>query len=122
MFFQGHPEYDTISLLKEFKREVYRFIAGELEQFPPFPDNYFGAFERAVIKEYRYYLLQAIQSGQDLPPFPEPKLVPHLNNSWCDTADAVVGNWLGLIYQLTHRERNKPFMEHIDVSNPLGLR
>jgi len=27
VLFQGHPEYDTISLLKEYKREVTRFAA-----------------------------------------------------------------------------------------------
>jgi homoserine O-succinyltransferase len=31
VFFQGHPEYDTISLLKEYKRDVNLFIAGKLE-------------------------------------------------------------------------------------------
>ena len=121
VFFQGHPEYDTISLLKEFKREVYRFIAGELEQFPPFPQNYLGPFEQAVLNEYRYRLLQAKRSGLVLPEFPEQKILPHLDNSWCDTADAVLGNWIGLIYQLTHKDRDKPFMDHIDPSNPLGL-
>ncbi len=121
VFFQGHPEYDTISLLKEFKREVYLFIAGDLPAYPPFPQNYFGAFEQAVLNEYRYYLLSAIKSGDDLPEFPEQKIIPYLNNSWCDTADAVVGNWIGLIYQLTHIDRNKPFMDHIDIDNPLSL-
>jgi homoserine O-succinyltransferase len=62
-----------------------------------------------------------MQSGQDLPEFPELKIVSYLSNSWCDTADAVVGNWIGLIYQLTHIERDKPFMDHIDIENPLGL-
>ncbi len=121
VFFQGHPEYDTVSLLKEFKREVNLFIAGELESFPPFPENYFGLFEQAIMNEYRYYLLQAMESGQDLPEFPEHKIMPHLSNSWCDTADAVVGNWIGLMYQLTHIERDKPFMDNIDINNPLGL-
>ncbi len=121
VFFQGHPEYDTISLLKEFKREVYLFIAGELGSFPPFPENYFGLFEQAIMNEYRYYLIKALQSGQDLPEFPELKIVSYLSNSWCDTADAVVGNWIGLIYQLTHIDRDKPFMDHIDIKNPLGL-
>lgn len=119
VFFQGHPEFDTISLLKEFKREVNLFIDGKLEAFPPFPENYFGLFEQAVMKEYRFYLLLALQAGVDLPQFPEQKIVSHLNNSWCDTADAVLGNWMGLIYQLTHKERNKPFMDHIDINNPL---
>ncbi len=122
VFFQGHPEYDTISLLKEFKREVNRFINGEINEFPPFPDNYFGVFERAVMNEFRYYLIQALASGENLPEFPEAKIISHLDNSWCDTADAVVGNWLGLMYQLTHKDRKKPFMDHIDVSDPLGLR
>ena len=121
VFFQGHPEYDTISLLKEFKREVNLFIEGTLTDFPPFPQNYFGLFEQAILNEYRFYLLQALQSGHELPEFPEQKIVSHLNNSWCDTADAVVGNWIGLIYQLTHIDRDKPFMDHIDIDDPLGL-
>lgn len=121
VFFQGHPEYDTISLIKEFKREVLRFISGELDAFPPFPDNYFGTFEQAIFREYKYYLLQAMATGSELPEFPEDKVIPHLNNSWCDTADAVVGNWMGLIYQLTHKDRKKPFMDGIDINNPLNL-
>jgi len=48
-------------------------------------------------------------------------LVPTLDNTWHDTAEAVVGNWMGLVYQVTHRERNKPFMEGINPENPLGL-
>ena len=39
----GHPEYDGNSLLKEYKREVNRFIAREREDYPPFPENYFDA-------------------------------------------------------------------------------
>ncbi len=121
VFFQGHPEYDTISLLKEFKREVLRYIDGEIEAFPPFPDHYFGRFEQAVLNEYRYYLQRAMKNGGPLPEFPEAKIAAHLNNSWCDTADAVVGNWMGLFYQLTHKDRDKPFMDHIDPGDPLGL-
>jgi homoserine O-succinyltransferase len=122
VFFQGHPEYDTISLLKEFKREVNLYIEGKLEAFPPYPQNYFGDFESAVLNEYRYYLLKAMQLGKPLPEFPEHKITDKLNNSWCDTADAVVGNWMGLFYQLTHLDRHKPFMDHIDINNPLSLK
>ena len=43
VFFQGHPEYDTISLLKEYKREVKRFAPGERRDYPPFPENYYPA-------------------------------------------------------------------------------
>ena len=40
VFFQGHPEYDSISLLKEFKREVQRFLSGKRSVYPPFPEHY----------------------------------------------------------------------------------
>ena len=42
VFFQGHPEYDTISLLKEYKREVLEYIGGRRKDYPPFPDHFFA--------------------------------------------------------------------------------
>jgi homoserine O-succinyltransferase len=32
----------------------------------------------------------------------------------------VVNNWLGTIYQITHQDRGKPFMDGIDPANPLA--
>ncbi len=37
VFFQGHPEYDTVSLLKEYKREVNRFAARAARGLPADP-------------------------------------------------------------------------------------
>ena len=121
VFFQGHPEYDTISLIKEFKREVIRFGGREIERFPPFVSNYFKQRDKAVIREFAQRLRMAIADGKALPEFPEHLIVPDLDNTWHDTAEAVVGNWMGLVYQVTHRERNKPFMDGVDPNNPLGL-
>jgi len=121
VFFQGHPEYDTISLLKELKREALRYAAGEIAEFPPFPENYLGVREQALVREYRWRVDQALKAGRPLPEFPESLLVPGLDNTWHDTAEAVVGNWMGLMYQVTHRSRRVPFMEGVDPDNPLGL-
>ncbi len=122
VFFQGHPEYDTVSLLKEYKREVMRFSRGEREDYPPFPDNYFRPRARAILDEHRARLLAWRSGGEDLPELPEKLLSPLLDNTWHDTAEAVVGNWMGLVYQVTHRDRKRPFMEGIDPTDPLGLR
>jgi len=117
VFFQGHPEYDTVSLLKEYKREVLRFQAGELETPPPMPDNYLGVRETAILEEYLYRW----QQGERELAFPEPLVAPRIDNTWHDTAEGVVANWMGLVYQVTHRERRLPFMEGVDPDNPLGL-
>lgn len=121
IFFQGHPEYDTISLLKEFKREVLLYVEGVRKDYPPYPENYFGVQTSAILREYKSRLFLALKNNADIPVFPEDLIVSQLDNTWHDTAGEVVGNWVGLVYQLTHADRKKPFMHDIDINNPLGL-
>ncbi|MCF1182576.1 homoserine O-succinyltransferase [Marichromatium gracile] len=121
VFFQGHPEYDTISLLKEYKREVRLFFAAQREEYPPFPEAYFGLQARAILDEYRGRVIAARERGEALPPFPEARIVAGLDNTWHDTAEGVLGNWMGLIYQVTNSDRKLPFMPHVDPHDPLAL-
>ncbi len=121
VFFQGHPEYDEISLLKEYKREVGDFISGDLEQYPPFPENYFSLRNQAILDEYHAQILIARENGVEVPEFPEHLIIPNIDNTWHDTAEAVINNWIGKVYQLTNNLRRLPFMEHIDPKNPLDL-
>jgi homoserine O-succinyltransferase len=120
VFFQGHPEYDTISLLKEYKREVMIYIK-EQKTYPPFPENYFNSYQKSILREYQFRLNDAINKNQDLPEFPETLLLSNLDNTWHDSADEIISNWMGLIYQLTHKDRDKLFMDGIDKNDPLGL-
>jgi homoserine O-succinyltransferase len=121
VFFQGHPEYDTISLLKEYKRDLMLHGKGTLKQPPPFPQHYFGIREQALLNEYGSRLEAAVARGEPLPEFPEARVADRLDNTWHDTGEAVVANWIGLMYQITHRDRKLPFMDGIDPDNPLGL-
>jgi homoserine O-succinyltransferase/O-acetyltransferase len=41
IFFQGHPEYDPLSLEREYLRDISRFLAGERDTYPAFPADYF---------------------------------------------------------------------------------
>ena len=121
VYFQGHPEYDTVSLLKEYKREVRRYADGERSDYPPFPDNHLKPREQAILNEYRLNLDEAREAGDPAPEFPEQLVAGHIDNTWHDTAEGIVGNWIGLVYQLTHEQRKLPFMDGIDPDNPLGL-
>lgn len=122
IFFQGHPEYDTISLLKEYKREVGLFLYSERDDYPPFPEHYFEIYEKAILNEYRWRSLNNNLGVDNLLHFPESHIDHRLNNTWHDTAGEVVGNWMGLIYQVTNTDRRIPFMDSIDPDNPLGLK
>lgn len=121
VYLQGHPEYDVTSLLKEYKREVSRYLAGEIEGIPPYPDNYLPPEAARTARGYLEEALDARDSGDRQPPFPEPEIEPLLDNTWTDTGKTIFNNWLGLIYRLTHVERGVPFAPGVDPQDPLGL-
>jgi homoserine O-succinyltransferase/O-acetyltransferase len=122
VFFQGHPEYDVISLLKEYKREVLRYARGERADYPPLPEHYFDRRAQAILAEYADRLIAARERDDPLPEMPESLLLPHLDNTWHDSAEAIVNNWVGKVYQVTNADRRLPFMEGVDPSDPLGLK
>jgi homoserine O-succinyltransferase/O-acetyltransferase len=43
VFFQGHPEYDALSLEREYLRDIARFLAGQRDTYPALPVGYFDA-------------------------------------------------------------------------------
>ncbi|OGI46081.1 MAG: homoserine O-succinyltransferase [Candidatus Muproteobacteria bacterium RIFCSPHIGHO2_01_FULL_65_16] len=122
VFSQGHPEYDTVSLFKEYKREVTRFVNGERADYPPLPEHYFALKSEAILEEHRERVLAAKARGAPVPDLPESHIGKGLDNTWHDTAEAVVNNWIGKVYQITSNSRRKPFQEGVDPKDPLGLR
>jgi homoserine O-succinyltransferase len=122
VFFQGHPEYDINSLLKEYKREVTLFAKGLRPDYPPFPENYFGLKSEAILEEFMQRVIAAKSSRQTPPDLPETLIGRSLDNTWHDTAEAVINNWVGKVYQLTSNDRKQPFQKDIDPNDPLGLR
>ena len=121
VFFQGHPEYDIISLLKEYKREIKRFFSNECNDYPPFPENYFSLQTQASLNEFQTLVIKAKQDDSDFPEFPEELITKKLDNTWHDTAEAILNNWIGQVYQLTNIDRKKVFQDGIDPKNPLNL-
>ena len=122
VFFQGHPEYDKVSLAKEYKREVTRFVAGERETYPGYPERYFAARALEILDRHRDEVMEAIARGATPPAFPDAELEPRLDNTWTDTGKAMFNNWLGLVYQLTDADRRRPHMANLDPDDPLGLK
>jgi len=121
LYFQGHPEYDANSLLKEYRREALRYLRGELDKPPPLPEGYLPADAALVLERYMQAATAAASRGDALPDFPEREVEPLLDNTWGDTAKAIFNNWLGLIYRLTNLDRKQQYMPGVDPDDPLGL-
>lgn len=53
LFFQGHAEYDTQTLGREYLRDVRRWLCGERETYPDVPRFYFNATEKELLDRFR---------------------------------------------------------------------
>lgn len=63
LYFQGHPEYDPDTLLREYKRDVRRFLTGERDEYPVAPQRYFDpqtAYALAAVRR------EAMKGPRDL--------------------------------------------------------
>lgn len=112
---QGHPEYDTFSLLKEFKRDVGWFQDGTVKEYPTMPINYFSPEAEVLLENHKQAILNNEPST-----FPEEELSQVLDNTWVDSARSFIAGWIGHVYQVTNVDRKKQFMDGIDLNNPLG--
>ena len=111
-----------MSLLKEYKRELARFVRDERPDYPPFPENYFTRKTEAILEEHKERVLAAHAARASVPELPDSILATTLDNTWHDTAEAVIDNWIGKVYQITNNDRKLPFMDGVDAGDPLGLK
>ena len=121
IFFQGHPEYDINSLLKEYKREVFRYLKGEVRQSPPFPQHYFPESAKAALDQFMSKAQTALRAGEPMPELDDAVLASMLDNTWGDTGRSIISNWLGLVYQLTNLDRRLQYMDGVDREDPLRM-
>jgi homoserine O-succinyltransferase len=52
VFFQGHPEYDSRTLFREYRRDVLRYLTGDHTSYPRLPENYFSSAEGKQLAEF----------------------------------------------------------------------
>jgi len=121
VFFQGHPEYDAVSLLKEYRREVTRFIKGIRKDYPLYPQNYFFEDAKRILTKFKMEVGECAGNYDNLSEFPEAELTSFIDNTWTDTGKAIINNWLGLIYQIANPNRRMVFTDGIDPRDPLGI-
>jgi homoserine O-succinyltransferase len=91
--FQGHPEYGAQTLLKEYRRDVKRFLRAERETYPSMPQGYFDATAAGLFTEFRDIVLSD-RREELMEGFPEAALMNSLENTWHSSARSTYRNWL----------------------------
>ena len=96
VFFQGHPEYESDTLLLEYRRDVRRYFRGESEGYPLLPHNYFDEDTAAALTALRHKAMS--RRSQDLLIEVDDTLNERtISNTWCSTGTPLYRNWLEYI-------------------------
>jgi homoserine O-succinyltransferase/O-acetyltransferase len=93
VFFQGHPEYDETTLLREYRRDVGRFLRGQQSRYPALPQGYFPPAARELLSAFEQRVATA-PCADLLSQFPTAAIADTLRNSWGAGAAHIYRNWL----------------------------
>jgi homoserine O-succinyltransferase/O-acetyltransferase len=96
VFFQGHPEYAPNTPMLEYRRDVGRFLRGEMNTYPLMPEGYFDAACAARLTELRKEGI-ANQREELLTEVAEALEGVSLQHAWHSPATRIYGNWLRYI-------------------------
>jgi homoserine O-succinyltransferase/O-acetyltransferase len=96
LFFQGHPEYEDTTLLKEYRRDVGRYLNGQQTHYPTLPHGYLSAPALALLEGFREQAV-AQRGPALLGQFPFGPVAAALTNTWRPAAVTIYRNWLDFI-------------------------
>jgi homoserine O-succinyltransferase len=102
--FQGHPEYGAQTLLKEYRRDIRRFLKKERETYPSAPKGYFDSSSARLLSDFRDAAISD-RREERMESFPEASLVDGLENTWHPSAVTIYRNWLQYV---TARKADTP--------------
>jgi homoserine O-succinyltransferase len=99
IFFQGHPEYDALSLQREYMRDIARFLAGLQKDYPAIPASYFDSETEAVLADFeqRARAHRKVEMAAELPGLTLRQGVPAGG-----AATTIFHNWLDFLGQDAH--------------------
>lgn len=109
--FQGHPEYGA-TLLKEYRRDIRRYLNGERETFPIFPHGYFDDRAAEILNEYRARAM-ADRREEMIDRFPDALTLQH---TWLQSAIGIYKNWLQYITERPAERAAFPVMARVETS------
>jgi homoserine O-succinyltransferase/O-acetyltransferase len=99
VFLQGHPEYDSGALGREYRRDVVQFIAGRRDDYPELPVNYFPDDVAQAMRDFRQ--IAEHRPGDAL--FERFPALPAMRAPWHGAAVGLFAAWL--VQLDAHRSR-----------------
>ena len=96
LFLQGHPEYQSETLLKEYRRDIGRYVRARQPFYPTLPHGYFPPAAIVLLEDFRKRA-QADRRPQIMADFPESTVRASLVPTWREGSVQLYRNWLASV-------------------------
>jgi homoserine O-succinyltransferase/O-acetyltransferase len=105
VFLQGHPEYESDTLSREYRRDVGRYLRGETDRYPTMPQGYFDGDTAQALAALRGEAMS--RRSEELLTYVSTTLEHGaITNTWHSTATCIYRNWLQYIRDQKEAERH----------------
>ncbi|MGH9104486.1 MAG: homoserine O-acetyltransferase/O-succinyltransferase family protein [Acidimicrobiales bacterium] len=97
LLLQGHPEYTPHTLLREYRRDVRRYLSGAQGSYPHIPTGYLDAQGVTALEQFRRDVTSRPRDPAYMEELPFNLAAAHVDVAWEEPAMVVMGNWLGSV-------------------------
>jgi homoserine O-succinyltransferase len=120
VFLQGHPEYDAVSLLGEYRRDFGRFLRRERDVCPTLPHGYFDDAAAERLADLRARAL-VDRREELLAEFPVVALEHSLRARWRPAAERLYANWLTEVVALKSQQAGQRIASAVTAGRPAAF-
>jgi len=116
VFFQGHPEYETNTLLLEYHRDLSRFLRKKAGLRPTVPEGYFDEHTAELLIGLRgESLIDALLASNEAGAGDGGP-----SASWSSVAEGIYSNWLSFLGSSNNRDVRPPYDKSCNSYNGSG--
>jgi homoserine O-succinyltransferase len=107
VFFQGHLEYEPDTLMREYRRDVGRFVKGQTDAYPLLPSGYFDPDTEQILNSLKDKA-SSFRGSELLAEVAAAAEQNAARETWRVTAARIYRNWLGCIETLKTQNTHVP--------------
>jgi len=97
VFVQGHPEYSPFSLLREYRRDLQRFLRRERPLPPPVPLHYLDEEGEDLLNRFAAEAQTRSSPAEAMENFPFEEAKEHVMITWRPHGERLYANWISEI-------------------------
>jgi homoserine O-succinyltransferase/O-acetyltransferase len=106
VFLQGHLEYEADTLAREFRRDMNRYLCGDLAMPPRHPEHYFSADAERALARFSARA-EGARRAETMASFPDIVDRARRDAPWRSSATLFYRNWLGVLVDRKARARDE---------------